>query len=855
MSQHLELMRHIRNILLILSALITAVPAFAGLSVHAGVPLELARDRKSRVSNLIYNLHFDIPADTALPIKGEATIMFDYKPAKAGSLLLDFRPGKRAVSSVKVNGKPYDAVIANEHIAIPDAMLKERANALSITFTPDNRHLNRRPGYLYTLFVPDRARTAFPCFDQPDMKAQFHLSLTLPEGWKCVSNSPVTSEGSPRKGRIHKVFAPTEPLSTYLFAFAAGEFSVEPHKGAARRMNTYHRETDPKKIAQLQTVMDEVEAALKWQDEYTGVAYPFAKYDLVVLPGFQFGGMEHTGATFYNDRRIFLGENPTPDELLSRSQLIAHETTHMWFGDYVTMAWFNDVWTKEVFANFYAAAITRLALPQFDHDLTWLRQYKAAALSEDRSEGRTSIRQQLDNLNNAGLVYNQIIYNKAPLMMAKLQEIMGEDPFRQGIRDYVRKYAYGNATWPNLVECLQAHTDADLREFSRVWVDEKGMPEISVSVSHGNLVVRQSDPLDAGNLWPQQFCVRLYQGPLTIEYPVRFSAKNPEVKILLPKFFHNPDLIIPNSDAKGYGLFTLKPEYLDKLLSAMSASVADSLSAAGRLEAWMDLNENYLAGRITDADWVNGLLDAIALESDPLAAATFTGYLSMPLSMMDAGQTPPFEHTMLQLASSHSLKSVRTALLKTLVSRAHSREVCDSLMAIWQRGESPLLNENDFMQMAWELAVRYPDRADDIIATQRARISNPDRIAQFDFISPAVSPRKSERDAMFARLLTPAGRAVEPWAGTAMSLLNHTLRQKEAVAYIRPALDALPQVQATGDIFFPGNWCAALLGNHRSAEARAALDAYLRDNASLKQLLKNKVLNGAYCLLRAISAK
>ena len=130
--------------------------------------------------------------------------------------------------------------------------------------------------------------------------------------------------------------------------------------------------------------------------------YPFAKYDFVVLPGFQFGGMEHAGATFYNDTRLFLSANPTPDEILRRIELIAHETAHMWFGDAVTMKWFNDVWTKEVFANYFAAAITEPLFPEANHELNFLRTYKAAAMAQDRTEGRTAIRQSLDNMNNAG---------------------------------------------------------------------------------------------------------------------------------------------------------------------------------------------------------------------------------------------------------------------------------------------------------------------------------------------------------------------------------------------------------------------------------------------------------------------
>ena len=124
----------------------------------------------------------------------------------------------------------------------------------------------------------------------------------------------------------------------------------------------YHRETDPDKIAQIPVIFEQVFASLEWMEAYTGIPYPFAKYDFIVLPGFQYGGMEHTGATLYNDKRLFLGKQPTTAEQLGRMSLIAHETAHMWFGDYVTMEWFDEVWLKEVFANYFAAQMTQ---PQF----------------------------------------------------------------------------------------------------------------------------------------------------------------------------------------------------------------------------------------------------------------------------------------------------------------------------------------------------------------------------------------------------------------------------------------------------------------------------------------------------------
>lgn len=189
-------------------------------------------------------------------------------------------------------------------------------------------------------------------------------------------------------------------------------------------------------------------------------------------------------------------------------------------------------------------------------------------------------------------------------------------------------------------------------------------------------------------------------------------------------------------------------------------------------------------------------------------------------------------------------------MLRSLMTLSSGSEVTDSLYSIWDSASSPLLGENDYMNLAWELAIRMPAEADSILGRQRARLSNPDRIRQFDFISPAVSPAVSVRDSLFARLLTPGSRQVEPWARKALSLLNHRLRDRESVRYIRPALDVLPEVQATGDIFFPGGWCASLLSAHRSEEARAALYSFLADNPDIKKLLLNKILNGAYFLTR-----
>ena len=186
--------------------------------------------------------------------------------------------------------------------------------------------------------------------------------------------------------------------------------------------------------------------------------------------------MEHAGAIFYNASGLLLDQSATQNQLLGRASVIAHETAHMWFGDLVTMRWFNDVWMKEVFANFMAAKIVNPSFPEINHELRFLLAHYPAAYDVDRTPGTNAIRQPLDNLNEAGTLYGAIIYQKAPIVMRQLETILGETPFRDGLREYLRAHRFANATWPDLIALLDARTPEDLAAWSRAWVEEPGRP-------------------------------------------------------------------------------------------------------------------------------------------------------------------------------------------------------------------------------------------------------------------------------------------------------------------------------------------------------------------------------------------
>jgi len=217
--------------------------------------------------------------------------------------------------------------------------------------------------------------------------ATLSLTLEIPAGWVAVANGAETGRRT-SGDRTTITFLPTKSLPTYLFGFAAGKFSVERGERNGRPFHLYHRETDVEKVAaNREAIFDLHHQALEWLEAYTGIKYPFDKLDFVLLPAFQFAGMEHAGAIFYSAPAMFLDKTATQEQQLARANTIAHETAHMWFGDLVTMKWFEDVWMKEVFANFMAAKIVNPSFPAINHELRFLLGHYPSAYGTDRTAG------------------------------------------------------------------------------------------------------------------------------------------------------------------------------------------------------------------------------------------------------------------------------------------------------------------------------------------------------------------------------------------------------------------------------------------------------------------------------------
>ena len=435
----------------------------SALLLENGIAKELAVFRKNQVSEVSYGLSFTIPEKKESSILSELILKVKLNDVSE-PLYLDFNEKKQNLKNLIVNGREIAILHEKEHLIIPKEYLIKGQNIVEIDFVAGDLSLNRNDDFLYTLLVPDRASTLFPCFDQPDIKATYTLSITAPKDWSVLAGAPLSQKTE--KGEFNEYqFEKSDLMSTYLFSFVAGKFKSVSQNIDNFPMTLLYRENNPEKLEEsMEPIFSLHRQSISFLEKYTQYPFPFKKMDFATIPVFQYGGMEHVGAIQYRESTLFLDNAATNSEKLNRGKLIAHETAHMWFGDLVTMKWFNDVWMKEVFANFMADKIMNPAFPGINHDLQFLTAHYPSAYGEDRTKGTHPIRQNLANLKDAGSLYGSIIYNKAPIMMRQLEATMGVEAFQRGIQKYIHKYANANADWENLVAIFDKETPVDIKK-------------------------------------------------------------------------------------------------------------------------------------------------------------------------------------------------------------------------------------------------------------------------------------------------------------------------------------------------------------------------------------------------------
>lgn len=827
------------SLLLLIAA--CSAPPHTPPPIVSGISWELAEFRKEYLSDIAYDLFFQIPLEKSEPIPAEVSIHFTLN-AHIQSLPIDFNQSPERIRSVSVNGAPQPINCEAEHILIEGRHLVKGENNIAISFLAGERSLNRSDDFLYSLLVPDRASTVFPCFDQPNLKSRFRLSLEIPESWEAIANGSLTLSQT-ENGRKTMHFGETERISTYLFAFAAGNFKKATADSPWGEMMMLHRESDSTKAA-LNTpeIFELHRRALQWMEEYTGIPYPYGKLDFALIPPFQYGGMEHVGAIQYRASSLMLEANANITSKLGRASLISHEVAHMWFGDLVTMNWFDDVWLKEVFANFMAAKMVNPSFPDINHELRFLLAHHPAAMSVDRTEGRHPIRQSLENLKQAGNLYGPIIYQKAPIMMRQLELQLGEKAFREALREYLQKFPHSNATWDDLVAILDSYSEADINEWSRLWVKEAIMPKIRFTVDGISLHYQH----DNGDWLPQSFEIGYFDGKQWQAMAITIDA--PQGAFELP--IENP-IIIPNWDGLGYGLMTTSEDF--------SLYIPDLDNPVARASAYLQVYEAMLHGLMPPTRLLSLVQSGLQKETEQQLIGRLLGMASSiywryttDSDRMDLAKI--WEPLILKKWMESSDPGLKRVWYGAYVDLGMTEDALRN-MEKWWNSDAEIyglkLNENDYTGLAAALALRSEKIGGWVLDAQDQKIKNADNLRRWQFVKPALSADAAVRKAFFTSLLEAENRRYEPWVTQALGYLNHPLRRQHALKFLPKALDELEEIQLTGDIFFPKAWLDAAFSGHQSKEAAALIRSFMKDNPGYNPRLIQKLQQAADPVLRA----
>ncbi len=827
------------------------------LIIENGVSEQLAQFRKKQISEVQYKLYFDIPAQKNDNIKSLLFLNLVLSDLSQ-PLQLDFKEKTENIKEVQVNGKNIAIIHENGHIVIPIENLISGKNTISISFIAGNLSLNRNDDFLYTLLVPDRASTLFPCFDQPDIKATYKLSLNVPKDWSVLAGADV-------KEKIEKgdftsyTFGESDKMSTYLFSFVAGKFKSVTEKPGLE-MTMLYRENNPEKIkTSVDTIFKLHQQSLDFLEKYTNYKFPFQKLDFASIPVFQYGGMEHVGAIQYRESTLFLDNSATDSEKLDRAKLIAHETSHMWFGDLVTMKWFDDVWMKEVFANFMADKIMNPIFPKVNHNLQFFSAHYSNAYAEDRSLGTHPIKQHLANLKDAGSLYGAIIYNKAPIMMRQLEASMGKEAFQKGIEKYIKKYANDNADWNNLVEILDAETPLDMKKWSEVWVNKSGRAIFTDKIEYDSknriksFEIQQKAEDKSNNIWPQIFQIGFVYADNVKVLNINIKDKKLIAKEAIG--LEKPLTIIYNYNGFGYGVFPLDGNNLD-YISTLKDEVA-------RASSYSNLYENTLNGNVAPIKAFDCFLKGVQTEENELVLriasnnlnSVFWKFLTEKQQIKVQKQLEDILNVRLQANLSANIKKTLFNLFSSI---AYSDSAKAKLYQIWNKEiviPNLKLNEDDYTNIAMNLAIFKHEKADEILEKTRTTITNPDKQKRFEFLLPSLSKDESVRNAFMESLKDDKNREKESWVSVGLANFHHPLRQESAQKYIRFSLDLVDEIQRTGDIFFPKDWLNNNVGKYSSKYAFDEVQRFLKENPNFSPILKRKLLQATDGLYRAQNIK
>jgi aminopeptidase N len=820
-------------------------------SAPSGIPRKLAVERAAAISDLCYKLSFDLIQN---PNAAAGTEELRFRLSKSGPLLLDFR-GDNA-RDLAINGHAAPVVAENGHIVLPAATLRIGENALSLQFDAPigaagkaiTRYEDKEDGnlYFYTLFVPMDASAAFPCFDQPDLKGRFTLRVTHPTRDAVIANARSTVRRS--MGAVSKVdFAETHPISTYLFAFAVGPFETVHHTEGQPDVYVTRSQL-ARAQSEIPAVQQTTAAGIKFLSGYFSQPFPFPKYDMVLISGFPFGGMEHAGATFLNEDSVLFRSAPTEDDRFARETLLLHELAHQWFGDLTTMRWFDDLWLKEGFAQYMVYRTLATLKPEQNVWAHFYQQIKPAAYGIDVTQGTTPIYQNIANLKDAKSAYGAIVYSKAPALLKQLAYLIGDDAFRDGLRLYLREHLYGNAQWSDLVSAFERSSHENLKRWAAAWITRRAMPEVRTNWECdaqgklASLTVTQKNVLPDDGVWPLATQILLgYENAPAIRMRVKPTGEKTLVGEATGRAC--PAFVFGNDEDYACGLF-LPDAKSRRYLQQHIGAVTDVFE---RTLLWGALWDSVRAAEMAPADYLTTALRELPAETNQTLVRSINGNSAVALQNYLSDEAlrkwvPSFEALAALRMMQAADKGLRVLWFRALLSLSTTDAALKPIRQLLQ-GEIAIpeveLRPLDRWRMVSTLLAQKAPRAAQIYQTETQRDATGIG-RKYAYVARAATPDAATKAWYFDDYLHNPERQ-EDWVQDSLGNFNEWNAEVLTLPYLKPALDALPNIKQQRKIFFTLAWLNAFIGGQHSREADGAVHRWLA-RAPVDEDLKLKVL-------------
>jgi len=593
-----------------------------------------ARERADLIAVDSYEVSLDLT--TGEKVFGSTTTV-KFTAAPGSSTFID--AVTQTVHSVTLNGRELDPAEVSDGVRI---QLPDLAEHNELTVVADAPYMNTGEGlhrfvdpvdgevYLYTQFeVPD-SRRMFAVFEQPDLKATFRFSVTAPSHWDIVSNSPTplpveTSPAADGAARSVWEFSPTPRLSSYVTALIAGPYQsvrsdVTSSDGRVVPLGVFARKSLMQYL-DADNIFELTRQGFEFFEAQFGCPYPFEKYDQLFVPEFNAGAMENAGAVTILEGYVFRGKVPEA-QVERRAITVLHELAHMWFGDLVTMRWWNDLWLNESFAE-YMSHLAAVENTKFQSAWTTFASVeKSWAYRQDQLPTTHPIFAEINDLQDVEVNFDGITYAKGASVLRQLVAWVGPEQFMAGVREYFAKHSWQNTELGDLMVELEKASGRDLDQWGRLWLETAGVnslkPELTVDADGTitSFAILQSAVEDQPTLRPHRLAVGFYdvtaEGKLERVHREELDVDGERTDVPELAGLRRPDLVLLNDDDLAYAKVRLD----EKSLATAKSHLKDFRESLPRTLVWGSAWDAARDGESPARGYVDLILANIASESD-----------------------------------------------------------------------------------------------------------------------------------------------------------------------------------------------------------------------------------------------